>query len=134
MCKCTPEIRTPFCGKQGCEVPVQLKVGNYYHYKKTSDKFELIAIRGKAHFFWDESSFLLKVLANDDLLEVTAWEKPKPPKIVEGWLNVYPNSGLHGHSTKESANHMADKSRLDCLHIRYDGRKPLKQRITIIED
>lgn len=21
MCKCTPEIRTPFCGKQGCELP-----------------------------------------------------------------------------------------------------------------
>jgi len=23
MCKCTPEIRTPFCGKPGCEVPKQ---------------------------------------------------------------------------------------------------------------
>lgn len=23
MCKCTPEIRTPFCGKPGCEWPVQ---------------------------------------------------------------------------------------------------------------
>lgn len=22
MCKCTPEIRTPFCGKPGCEAPV----------------------------------------------------------------------------------------------------------------
>lgn len=21
MCKCTPEIRTPFCGKPGCEGP-----------------------------------------------------------------------------------------------------------------
>lgn len=21
MCKCTPEIRTPFCGKSGCEWP-----------------------------------------------------------------------------------------------------------------
>lgn len=21
MCKCTPEIRTPFCGKLGCEWP-----------------------------------------------------------------------------------------------------------------
>ena len=21
MCKCTPEIRTPFCGKPGCERP-----------------------------------------------------------------------------------------------------------------
>lgn len=25
MCKCTPEIRTPFCGKPGCEWPVQVK-------------------------------------------------------------------------------------------------------------
>jgi hypothetical protein len=23
MCKCTPEIRTPFCGKPGCEFPVK---------------------------------------------------------------------------------------------------------------
>jgi hypothetical protein len=21
MCKCTPEIRTPFCGRHGCEIP-----------------------------------------------------------------------------------------------------------------
>lgn len=24
MCKCTPAIRTPFCGKPGCEWPVQV--------------------------------------------------------------------------------------------------------------
>jgi hypothetical protein len=24
MCKCTPEIRTPFCGKPGCEWPPQV--------------------------------------------------------------------------------------------------------------
>lgn len=24
MCKCTPEIRTPWCGKLGCETPTQL--------------------------------------------------------------------------------------------------------------
>jgi hypothetical protein len=24
MCKCTPNIRTPWCGKQGCEVPKQV--------------------------------------------------------------------------------------------------------------
>jgi hypothetical protein len=23
MCKCTPQIRTPYCGKPGCEVPAQ---------------------------------------------------------------------------------------------------------------
>ena len=23
MCKCTPEIRTPWCGKPGCEMPKQ---------------------------------------------------------------------------------------------------------------
>lgn len=23
MCRCTPEIRTPFCGKIGCEAPKQ---------------------------------------------------------------------------------------------------------------
>ncbi len=23
MCKCTPEIRTPFCGRPGCEWPEQ---------------------------------------------------------------------------------------------------------------
>lgn len=23
MCRCTPEIRTPFCGKPGCEMPAQ---------------------------------------------------------------------------------------------------------------
>lgn len=26
MCKCTPEIRTPFCGKPGCEWPLQATV------------------------------------------------------------------------------------------------------------
>lgn len=25
MCRCTPEIRTPFCGKQGCELPEQIQ-------------------------------------------------------------------------------------------------------------
>jgi hypothetical protein len=25
MCRCTPEIRTPFCGKPGCEWPEQNK-------------------------------------------------------------------------------------------------------------
>lgn len=23
MCKCNPQIRTPYCGKQGCEAPLQ---------------------------------------------------------------------------------------------------------------
>jgi len=23
MCKCDPDIRTPFCGKPGCEIPGQ---------------------------------------------------------------------------------------------------------------
>lgn len=23
MCKCTPEVKTPFCGKEGCEWPAQ---------------------------------------------------------------------------------------------------------------
>ncbi len=27
MCKCTPEIRTPFCGKPGCEAPELQKFG-----------------------------------------------------------------------------------------------------------
>lgn len=26
MCRCTPEIRTPFCGKPGCEIPPQKPV------------------------------------------------------------------------------------------------------------
>ncbi len=25
MCKCTPEIKTPWCGKPGCETPEQKK-------------------------------------------------------------------------------------------------------------
>lgn len=28
MCKCTPNIRTPFCGKEGCEVPENWKEPN----------------------------------------------------------------------------------------------------------
>lgn len=27
MCRCTPEMRTPFCGKPGCEWPEQERVG-----------------------------------------------------------------------------------------------------------
>lgn len=27
MCKCTPEIRTPWCGKPGCEIPGQFDLG-----------------------------------------------------------------------------------------------------------
>lgn len=27
MCRCTPEMRTPFCGKPGCEWPTQLTSG-----------------------------------------------------------------------------------------------------------
>lgn len=29
MCKCTPEIRTPFCGKPGCEAP-EANVNRYH--------------------------------------------------------------------------------------------------------
>ena len=25
MCRCNPLIRTPWCGKPGCEVPIQVK-------------------------------------------------------------------------------------------------------------
>lgn len=25
MCRCTPEIKTPWCGKPGCEAPAQVK-------------------------------------------------------------------------------------------------------------
>lgn len=29
MCKCTPEVRTPFCGKPGCEAP-EANVNRYH--------------------------------------------------------------------------------------------------------
>jgi hypothetical protein len=31
MCRCTPEIRTPWCGKKGCEVPEQKKAVYAFH-------------------------------------------------------------------------------------------------------
>lgn len=40
MCKCDPNIRTPFCGKPGCEVPSQ-----------TSAKVRHPAIAGVLQFF-----------------------------------------------------------------------------------
>ena len=35
MCRCTPEIRTPWCGKQGCERPVQVMPWKAHEINKT---------------------------------------------------------------------------------------------------
>ncbi len=45
MCKCTPEIRTPFCGKPGCEWPEQ-KPGTIQYIETLSlkEQFRLVEI------------------------------------------------------------------------------------------
>ena len=66
------------------------------------------------------------------------WQDPKPPVVFEGWLNVF--FDVHGdgellfaqpRKTKELAKN-SGPSAIDCLHIRYDSSKPLKERIEII--
>jgi hypothetical protein len=31
MCQCTPEIKTPWCGKPGCQPPAQATAGHCWH-------------------------------------------------------------------------------------------------------
>lgn len=39
MCRCTPNMRTPFCGKPGCEWPPQRSlVTNVLTYKTPADR------------------------------------------------------------------------------------------------
>lgn len=45
MCKCTPEIRTPFCGKPGCEWPMQKENVNHPdHYGGKDNVYEAIKV------------------------------------------------------------------------------------------
>lgn len=61
MCKCTPEIRTPFCGKPGCQWPAQVR---YYGFTaenepliKFSDDVEALIWQER---FKHQGYFLLK--------------------------------------------------------------------------
>jgi hypothetical protein len=38
MCRCTPNKRTPFCGKPGCEPPPRSVVTNVLTYKSTAER------------------------------------------------------------------------------------------------
>lgn len=40
MCRCTPTMRTPFCGKPGCEYPSP--VTNVLIYKTTADRLDAL--------------------------------------------------------------------------------------------
>lgn len=46
MCKCTPEIRTPFCGKPGCEWPPQKKKANEgcYYWAKYQNAIDPVIV------------------------------------------------------------------------------------------
>ncbi len=44
MCQCTPEIRTPFCGKPGCEWPEQEAVNHPAHYGGADNPYEAIKV------------------------------------------------------------------------------------------
>lgn len=41
MCRCTPTMRTPFCGKPGCERP-RSPVTNVLIYKTTADRLDAL--------------------------------------------------------------------------------------------
>ena len=53
MCKCTPNIRTPFCGKPGCEPPPQAVPGESVS-KSIRVAFETWAAR---HYDFDDADF-----------------------------------------------------------------------------
>lgn len=61
MCRCTPEIRTPFCGKPGCEFPRQVL---YYGYTGEDDTllefFDEFEAFQWQYRFRDKGFFLLK--------------------------------------------------------------------------
>lgn len=71
MCKCTPEIRTPFCGKLGCQWPDKqtgkrdkimedsvLENNFTYHSPKPGQNEKYVALREKAK----ELAYLIKEL------------------------------------------------------------------------
>jgi hypothetical protein len=45
MCKCTPAIRTPFCGKMGCKWPEDEKEGVRAQEKEMEDMTPIQALR-----------------------------------------------------------------------------------------
>ncbi len=47
-----------------------------------------------------------------DLIEV------KEKRVVDGWLNVYPDDDAYFYFTKEEADNGASDDRIACLHIR----------------
>ncbi|MCP5006174.1 MAG: hypothetical protein GY941_19870 [Planctomycetes bacterium] len=42
MCRCTPEIRTPWCGKKGCEAPPQKEKPSVVPMPHNASEFEKI--------------------------------------------------------------------------------------------
>lgn len=68
MCKCTPGIRTPFCGKPGCEWPKQVfNLGRV----DTKDALDVLEMLREKIISGEVVSFIGVAIHNDD--STTAW-------------------------------------------------------------
>ena len=67
MCKCTPEIRTPFCGKLGCECPGPQKVVN-------------LASKATSGMTWSPAQLLR------EFLEAVETGKETPIMLAVAWM------------------------------------------------
>lgn len=81
MCKCTPEIRTPFCGKGSCQWP-EKKVSNIEDVKphltiNCGDKVHVVPV-----------SLIEDVIeGRKDLTQIDDWEN-LARKILQEWLDL----------------------------------------------
>ncbi len=100
MCVCNPIVKTPFCGKPGCEWPPQLSERLLGTVTRTvSDKgFGFIAVRGRAgEYFFHKSATapdcrdardFLTLIAGDRVSFAVNRDAPKGPRAEDVRLEL----------------------------------------------
>lgn len=111
-----------------------------FYKTRGGDKVEVVAIRDNIAvvFTQDNLSYTVYELGSYSAISdmrdiIEKWQEPKPPVVFEGWININGAKDIRGiYKDKDLADFCESLYRIDCLHIRYDSSKPLKERITVI--
>ncbi len=93
MCRCTPTIKTPWCGKPGCEIPPQVTNKDYGHFDLIFD-LECLLAEARVYAFHDFKSdkALPKVYLGTKLQELRR-------KMTQG---EYDNKATYPHDSHSS--------------------------------
>ena len=109
----------------------QFKVGEVY-IDDLGEEVMLVSIENGYYMFWKRKTCIYEHDAGY-IKSLMPYTKPKPPVVIEGWVNAYREDlGLVMRSSKDSADLARGKDCIDNFGIRYTLENG-KRKLEVIE-